>query len=518
MLFSGGDTVAYPDKEKKRLSENLEKLYVEIDGKFKDRNEQVAILQNGKTPFVTELFKNQLESETKEVKTRLLIELLKTHFDSLDKRDTTPFVNKLFKDQLDSAKQEDKTALIVELLKTHYEFLDKEDTTPLITKFFKQECNSIEDAQKQEILNELLKNYSREEQQKFVNDLHKIHTNAQLLTNISDLACEQVGEKANPFYVGAMPVIDWLNTAHFNGFFRPTMKNTLVNRNVSNEFDSFDQWGLWIEPFGFYTKFRREDEALKFDLYTVGCSVGGEYTFFERLVLGLGFAYTHSGVEWEQKSDNATINSLYFGPSLSYVFSKGFLSCTIFGIANYYHVNREIAIFDEVKPTRTAIDYLSWDIVARLEGGLSYPFGNQFYINPTARIDYLNVLEQESSEPLDDDTEIKTGPLNGSFMSSKVGLKFTREFFSSTIGFLIPSLSGGCFFFTPLANGSYKYQVEGCKLFTKKQKVGGWTQYYLGAGFALVHKKGVLISLDYEMMLGADSPVYAGDIRVEWSW
>src|SRR5258708_15284159 len=83
LLFS--DTVAYPDKEKKRLSDNLTAIYNDIDKKFNDPVDKVAILQNSKTPFVTELFKDQLASAKKEDKTALIIELLNTHYDSLDK-------------------------------------------------------------------------------------------------------------------------------------------------------------------------------------------------------------------------------------------------------------------------------------------------------------------------------------------------------------------------------------------------------------------------------------------------
>ncbi|HUD02192.1 MAG TPA: autotransporter outer membrane beta-barrel domain-containing protein, partial [Rhabdochlamydiaceae bacterium] len=248
-------------------------------------------------------------------------------------------------------------------------------------------------------------------------------------------------------------------------------------------------------------------------------SAGGEYTFFDRLVLGLGLAYSHSGVDWQEHHSTASLNSLYFGPRLSYVFSHGYLSGTLFGVANFYQIDREINLFPtKMKPGSTTTAYQSWDVVARLEGGLAYEAGSHFFLYPTARVDYLYVLQPETSEKLDDEIEMKIEAFNETFLCSKAGLKVTREFFGETIGYLIPSVSAGWIYFTPQSNKSYQYEMEGCSKFEKEVKSGSWNQYYLGAGFALVHKKGILVSLDYELTLGADSPLQAGNIRVEWSW
>ena len=152
-------------------------------------------------------------------------------------------------------------------------------------------------------LRELLRTQypSKEEQQNLINGLQEAPTYGDFLQNPSTNLCSQVEKTANPTYFGAIPVIDWLNTAHFAGFFNPAMTYALANRPCHNDFDTFNQWNLSIEPYGFYTQFRNEPDPLKFDQYTVGISAVGEYTFFDRLVLGLGLAYSHSGIEWKKK-------------------------------------------------------------------------------------------------------------------------------------------------------------------------------------------------------------------------
>lgn len=381
-------------------------------------------------------------------------------------------------------------------------------------------------AKREQLIKDLLsKHYPEAEaRQELINKLIEKAANIDLFPNLSQNDCIELGKQANPAYAGVSPVLDWLNTAHFRGFFQPTMTDILVNRNKFNEFDSFNQWGLWGECFGFYSKLEREPKPLKLNIYTVGVNVAGEKVFFERLVLGLGIAGSHSGVKWKEDKQDASINSIYFGPSLNYVFSHGYLGCTLFGLVNFYKVNREVNLFPKrIKEfSKTTTEYQTWDLVARIEGGLSYEIWDQFYIYPTARIDYLNVFVRGSSEKVDDDTEIKLDPFNDSLLCSKAGVKVTKEFFFDNLGFLIPSLSGGWINFTPLSTQNYEYEIEAetnkCKKFGKEVEIGSWNQSYVGAGFTFVHERGILVSLDYEMTLGVNSPVQAGSLRVEWSW
>jgi hypothetical protein len=382
------------------------------------------------------------------------------------------------------------------------------------------------------------------QRQKLIDGLIEAPTIAKLLESPGSDQCGKVSKYINPFYVGALPVVDWLNTAHLNSFFQPNMTNALVNRDPFNEFNTFNQWGLWVEPFGFSTHFQRDVHPLQFHLSSLGLSLGGEVKLFERLILGIGAAYSHSNVEWDKKSEtipnvmndidwktthkiSATSNTLYLGPYLGYVFSHGYISGSLLGAGNFYNVDRKDTLLTQTNDFSTSktayqstIDITTWDLLARLEGGLSYSPDNRFYFYPTAKVDYLNVLEQKTTDTLkssDDELEISIGSLHDSFLSSKVGLKITREFFNIQRGFLIPSFSAGWLYFTPVSTGTYNYKIDDCEA-DEKVKIGAWNQYYIGAGFTIIHKRGILLSLDYELTLGANSPVQAGSMRFELSW
>ena len=341
------------------------------------------------------------------------------------------------------------------------------------------------------------------------------------MTNINPEVCSEIGANADPVYFGVMPIVDWINTAHFNSFFRPMMTEILTNRDLFNDFDTFNQWGVWVEPFGFYTQFKREARHLQFNQYTIGLSAGAEITFFERLLLGLGAAYSYCGVEWEdQNHRQAGVNSLYLGPTFNYVFSNGYLGCSLIGVANLYHITRDTNLFPKkiLKPIPTISDYMSFDLLARIEGGLSYTPGGQFYFYPTARFDYLNVFEQEATEQLDEETEMTVDGLNESFLCSKIGLKISREFYNHDFGYLIPSISFGWINFTPATTNSYQFHIGECQNIEKEVQVDTWSQYFIGAAFNLVHKKALVVGLEYELNMGAESPLQTGNIRIELSW
>jgi uncharacterized protein YhjY with autotransporter beta-barrel domain len=395
--------------------------------------------------------------------------------------------------------EESGIKLTPEILQDQYEKLDDKDT------FLKDQLKPLSASDRQDLINSLLDASSYK----------------QLVLNISDEVCKDLEDRANPEYLGVISVIDWLNTANSSSFFQPTMKNTLNNRDSFNDFNSFDQWGIWTELFGFYTNFRRDSQPLQFDLYTLGLSLGGEYTFFDQLVLGLGLAYSYSGLDWQQSKSSASANSIYFGPALSYLFSNGYISSTVFGVVNFYQIKRETNLFpSKIKDPKEAQGSLtSWDFVCRLEGGFFYSAGAHFFLYPTAVIDYLNVFKQASIEQLDKETQLTIESLDESFLRSKIGLKVTREFLNQNIGFLIPYLSMGWISFIPLSTHPYQYQIEGCEhKFSNGVNIKPWNQSYVGVGLSILHKKAILASLGYELTIGYKSPLHAGNLRVELSW
>lgn len=384
--------------------------------------------------------------------------------------------------------------------------------TPLLSKLYDQS------KEKGEFLNGILKRFSPEERQELINSLLDFVSYAELLQNISEEVCASVGVAANPVYFGALPQNLWLNLSYLPSFFDPTLLNALVNRDSHNEFDSFNQWGIWAQPFGFYLQ-SKQNQALKFNQYTAGISVGAEFVFFDRLAFGVGVVYSYSGIDWQPSQGAAAVNSLYFGPSLNYLFSNGFLGCTLIGAVNLNQIERSTNLFpDKTTAKKTVTNYTSWNLGGRLEGNLSLSPGGSLYFVPYFKVDYLTVFEPQTTEQLDDDVEMTINSLVESFLTSKVGLKLSWELFSSGMGFFIPYLSGGWINFTPLSISDYHFELAECSNLKNKVAINSWGQYYFGAGFAIVHKKAIEIALNYELTAGENSPVQRGDVRIELSW
>ncbi len=382
-----------------------------------------------------------------------------------------------------------------------------------------QYYNSLDKNTQHQVLKELILHYSDDpnKRQEFIDNLITQPTNKEYLLNPN--VCVDAGVAVNPFYVGVIPVVEWINTAYQPSYFKPTMTDILVNKAALNEFNSLNQWGLWIEPYGLNTHFRRKHQDLHFDLFTMGVNVGAEVTLSERILLGFGATYSHSVLDWEKKKDDLRLNSIYVGPFLGYLFSSGYLSLTLMGVGNFYDITRDVQLSPKTARTHDQINQTSWDLLARLEGGFSYSPGGSFYFTPFAKVDYLHVFEQGCTETLEDDdpVELTIDSLYASFLSSKVGLKLTREWYNESYGYLIPNLSCSFLNFTPITQNEYHFEIEDCKS-DAKVNTDSWNQYSIGAGFTFVHKKGVLISLDYELTLGSNSPVQVGSIRAELSW
>ena len=311
--------------------------------------------------------------------------------------------------------------------------------------------------------------FTKDQQQEIINRLQEQPSYGDLLQNPSQSLCSQVEATANPVYFGATPISIRSTPRPFAGFFNPSMTSALANRPCHNDFDSFNQWDLWLEPFGFNTQFNNEPDPLKFDQYTVGIAAGGEYTFSDRLVLGLGLAYSHSGIDWKKIEDRATLNSLYFGPALGYVFSHGYLGCTLFGVANFYQIHRKTDLFPALSPPEeSTLEDTNWDLVLRLEGGLSLRPGHQIYLYPILESTILLSLKNGVTEQLEEDTELVIEGMTESFLTAKAGVKMAREFYTESFGFVIPSLSFGYLGFSPSPSRNINSTSKSAKTCTAK--------------------------------------------------
>lgn len=402
----------------------------------------------------------------------------------------------------------------------------KDSKLKLSHQGFLFQFDQYNDEERKYFLDEILRKYDFSQRQEFVNNTIESPTYSALLLNLSDEDEKKTMKQANPHQFGVLSLINWLNTANLSNFFSPTQKNSLSNKSFCIDFDTFDQYSLWIEPYGFYTSFNQDPRSLNFNLYTLGVSGGGECTFFERLVLDLGLVYSYSKVDWDTIAMSATVNSFYFGPSLSYLFLEGYVSCMVLGILDLYQVQRATRLF----PNSTALinskkaieEHQSWDLMCRLDGQLSYDLGHDFHFYPNLTLDYLHVFQQEAVERLEKETEMTIDGLSNAFFRPKAGMKLTWELFKDGWGFLIPSFSLGWIGFIPLSTNPYSYQI----IDTNQKEHAGqcrlpispWNEIYGRFDFELIYKRGFLLYSGYQLAVGTHSTTHSANIRLALSW
>lgn len=385
---------------------------------------------------------------------------------------------------------------------------------------------------KKKYLIDLLKTYSLDLRQALFNEtLNKALDYEMLFQNLTDEQCENVGYHINPKYINTFSIVDFFNCIHLPSFFQPTLKNTLIHREHYNMFNSFDQVGLWIEPFGHFTSFNQNIDQqypnaidpYYFNLNTLGISVGGEYTVTPPLVINMGLAYSYSDIQWKSSADSS-LNTIYIGPSISYLLPYANFNLLFFGAINFYDMSRTTVLFPNVltKKTSTYSKWVTLDLTGRFEGELSFPLKWGFYLYPLVKFDYFNIFIQKGTEILYKKGNLTVGSLYESFFESTVALKATKEIFKGDLGFIMPHVIISWVNYFPIQQSSYTYQIPGCTKRFKEEKVKNalisWSQCMIGIGVSFLYKQGIFLLFSYEFFTGNSSQTHFGKARVAWTW
>jgi hypothetical protein len=156
-----------------------------------------------------------------------------------------------------------------------------------------------------------------------------------------------------------LPLVDWLNVSNLPSFFEPTIRSLMKREEYFNAIDSLGKYDLAAQPYGFYSNYKLGKKNFK--LTTFGVTIDGGITLDERWIVGGGLGYSHSMLDWD--SNKHTVNSLYFGPYVGYIFEQAYIDFSLIGVYNYYNINHLFAHSKE----ENAHD--GWDAAARLEGG-----------------------------------------------------------------------------------------------------------------------------------------------------
>jgi len=274
--------------------------------------------------------------------------------------------------------------------------------------------------------------------------------------------------------LGSHAIADWLNAINVGSFFDETSKYVCRNNKCFVVFDSFKNITFWLEPYGLYSHYRSPSKDGKVDLTVAsgGARTGARYSIGDELYLCGAVGYFHSKLSC--KDNDSNINGVYFGPAIEYLYPEGSVGLTVFGMGNFYNHDH------------------SWDIDVRLEGDYYIETSSDFFIKdlsfrPNLRIDYLNVLEEK----------------NSSFLSTNLAVRLEKIVSCTKSQFLTSNIDVGWAHMLPLLN---RFKLE-----TKNQLL-------LGYELVGMSHNGWLMGVGYQAVIGANSPIQTGRIRIEWNW
>ncbi|MGH2613177.1 MAG: autotransporter outer membrane beta-barrel domain-containing protein, partial [Rhabdochlamydiaceae bacterium] len=326
--------------------------------------------------------------------------------------------------------------------------------------------------------------------------------------------CEQLGTRWNN-QLDPFPLIEWINVSSLKSFYDPTFQSLLNQPLFFNEIDSLGQYQLAIQPYGFHSGY--ELDGNDFKLTTFGGTVNGSVTLKERWILGAGIGYWYSSFNWGDLAHDGSLNTIYVGPYLAYVFDRGYIDLEILGIYNIYNVDQVIAKGQEINNNTT-----KWDLYGSIEGGIDLKgphfTGANFFIQPTVNLSYLASLSHELKLEDEENETTLTGGFSD-FFRGKIAAEFRKEFHQQGKGFIIPALSIGWVLMQPLSHNNSTLtcgEEQNQSLFPKKYPSS--QQLYVGAKFTTLSKSGFLFSLSADAYIAKLYPIYSGNVRFEWSW
>lgn len=297
-----------------------------------------------------------------------------------------------------------------------------------------------------------------------------------------------------PKNMDPLPIANWMNMVFFEDLFDPSLKFLANRKEHFNSIDSLGQYYLSLKPVGFYSNYTLNKKS--FSLQTYGLSLNGGVTFSDTWTIGGRLAYSYSNLKYVAPWKDTTINSLYFGPSLTYLFEKAYIELMLLGVYNSYQA-------PEKGPSS------GWDFDGQLASGVDFQanrfLGPHSFIQPNIRLNYLLVLEDRAK-----DSEVALCR-KADFFRSCIATAFSKEFHQENKGIIIPNLSIGWALMLPM----FQYASFDS---TKQARYKSSNQAYVALGVTSIHKRGTLISLDLQSYIAKLYPAYSGNIKVEFDW
>ncbi len=282
--------------------------------------------------------------------------------------------------------------------------------------------------------------------------------------------------------------------------------------------------GIWLNPLGYHYGQSPMQGQVGFNANTYGFTTGYTKTFNEKHhIVSVGGGYASTRLNWRENKGDATIQSIYLGPSIGYADSVKYAGIYVMGSRTFYDVDRNFRL-PGIKETAHN-NHRGWNLIAGFDAGVKWKMpeamSSQLYLVPSIKMDYLNIYEQGYQESGAGPIGLSVRNVHSAYLSPRTDLKLMKEVQGKKICAL-PGIYLGYVRHIPLTDGKitsrlYKQQaheknftVRSCHKFTQ--------QLVLGAELPMCLKECFNMNIKYEANIGDHYNVQEGSLDLRYTF
>lgn len=292
---------------------------------------------------------------------------------------------------------------------------------------------------------------------------------------------------------------------------RERIKRSLGRPEAFSSINSFNEADLWIQPRGIKAQ---GTFALgqSLQVSTLGIGIGCSYTFEHTLCFGLSTGFDHTWMKWNPAM-RAQQNSVFVLASAGWLIPRGFIGMSVGGSGGDVNVKRTIAASGggSVYIQRTQRVYAG---MVSLSGGWDIPLGSAFWFRPALSCDFVGAREEGYSEEGSGIVSIEVGPSTTLLAAPRASVEVRREFFSPSLGVVVPSLTVGWELIGPMHSGGYR--ESGGEFIDKNYQVKN--AGLVSLGLLVMSRPGIGFGAGYEASIGRGLQAQSARLSVEIDW
>jgi len=278
---------------------------------------------------------------------------------------------------------------------------------------------------------------------------------------------------------------------------------------------------LWLQPFGYYYDQNQRDKLPGFRDRTFGLATGFDALLWDHFVVGGGVGYAYSNLNLKQSRGDGDIHSIYAGPTVGYVSSRGYVNFVCLGTRSFYDIDRKIR-FPGIRRTAHH-NHKSWDILTGLTGGVRFKavpsLQENLFFMPEMKVYYLNIFESGYQESGADSINLSVKNKHSAYLQPEVTIRMLKDMQYKNFC-LSSSIFIGWQGNVLLTSGNYDfrfYKQETCKdNIAVKSYHSTIDQLILGIDLVGNYLQNLSFSIKYEARMGDSSNIQEGTARVDW--